>query len=221
MKLSYGDPAARLVSERIAAAVATMAVLIATPTNRCVDGMVCHVLADNSLWQYDAACALAGDNILVAENTDGGAGAWLRMPGGCELKLPFTFATPDATVLLTMPAGGLLRVDEFFWQITAPMTGGTGSAIGVSSSNKSDSAAFTTKGDFLGGATGDVAATLTAVLGAEYARGTIGADWDTLAKRRTLFKAAETIRFDRITDAFTAGTGNVIVAGTLLRNAGA
>lgn len=221
MKLLHGDSAARLVSERIAKPVATMSALKGVPTRRAVHGMVALVLADYSLWQFHDSCALTGDDILVAEPSDGGAGAWLRVPGGVELKLPFTYATADAAILLTIPTGALLLVDEFFWQIEADMTGGASSAIGVSSSNKNDSAAFTTKGDFLGGATGDVAATLTAALGSVFARGTIGADWDSVAKRRTLFKAGETIRFDQITSAFTAGSGNVLVCGTLLRNAGA
>jgi hypothetical protein len=76
-------------------------------------------------------------------------------------------------------------------------------------------------GSLLGGATGDVAATLTATLGSVYAPGTIGTDWDTIAKRRCLWKPTDTIRFDRITSAFTAGAGNIIVVADLLRNPGA
>lgn len=220
-KLLYGDSAARKVSERIAESVATVTAMRAIPTSRAVHGMVVLVQADYSLWQFHSSCALTGDNILVAEPSDSGAGAWLRMPGGVELKLPFTYATADAAILLTIPTGALLQVSEFYWQITADMTGGSSSAIGVSSSNKNDSANFTTKGDFLGGASGDVAATLTSALGSIKALGTIGADWDTVAKRRTLFVPTDTIRFDRITSAFTAGTGNVCISGTLLRNAGA
>lgn len=220
-RLLYGDSAAREVSKRVAATVTTVTTLKAIKTDRCVHGMLAFVQSDNSIWQFHDSCALTGDDILIAEPSDGGAGAWLRKPGGCELKLPFTYATADAAILLTIPTGALLLVDEFYWQISADMTGGVASAIGVSSSNKSDSAAFTTKGDFLGGATGDVAATLTAALGSIKALGTIGTDWDTVAKRRTLFVPTDTIRFDRITSAFAAGTGNVCVAGTLLRNAGA
>lgn len=220
MKLLHGDSAGRLVSERIAKTVATVTAMRAIPTKRSVDGMIVRVAADNSLWQFSTACALTGDNILVAEPSDSGAGAWLRMPGAVELLLPFTFATADAAVLLTVPTGALLRIHEFFWQISADMTGGAASAIGVSS-NKTEVTSFVGKGDLLGGATGDVAATLTATLGSVYAPGTVGTDWDTLAKRRCLWKPANTILFDRITSAFTAGAGNVVVVADLLRNAGA
>lgn len=221
MKLLYGDAAARLVSGRIADPVASMAALVAQPLSRVIDGMICHVLSDDSMWQFDSASVLTTDNILVAVPTGAAAGAWLRLPGACELKLPFTFATADAAILYTIPTGALLLVHEFFWQITADMTGGASSAIGVSSSNKNDTVAFTTKGDFLGGSAGDVAATLTSALGSVYARGTIGTDWDTIAKRRTLFKPTETIRYDQITSTFAAGAGNVVVVGQLLRNLGA
>lgn len=219
MKLLHGDAAARLVSERIAQPAATYAALKAIPIDRAVDGMMILVLADGSRWMWDSDCALTGDDLFVVEPTTG-AGAWLRVPGAFEIKMPITFATADAAILATVPTGALVRFDEFFWQVTADFTGGASSAIGVSSSNKNDSANFTTKGDLLGGATGDVLATLVASSG-DYLRGTIGTDWDTLAKRRTLFKAAETLRFDRITSAFTAGTGYVIANGNLLRNAGA
>jgi hypothetical protein len=96
------------------------------------------------------------------------------------------------------------------------MTGGSSSAIGVSSSKTG----FTTKGDLLGGATGDVAAALTAALSP--ANGTIGAKMDTVAElHTTLWKAADIIRFDRITSAFTAGSGAVNVVADILTNAGA
>lgn len=220
MKLLFGDSAARLLSGRIAAPVASVAVLRATPSKRTENGMTCFVRADGSSWQFNSASVLTDDGILVVRPADGGTGAWLRQPGAVELKLPFTFATADAAVLLLMQAGQLLRIHDFFWQITADMTGGAASAIGASS-NKTEVTSFATKGDLLGGATGDVAATLTATLGAIYAPGTIGTDWDTIAKRRALWKPADNIRFDRITSAFTAGSGNIIVAGDLLRNAGA
>lgn len=217
MKILHGDSAARLVSERIAAPTATITTMRAIPSSRAVDGMIVHVLADDSLWQFDASCALTGDNILVAEPSDSGAGAWLRLPGAALLSLPITYATADAAVLLTVPTGCILQPLEFAWKITADFTGGSSSAIGVSSSNLSG---HTTKGDLLGGAAGDVAATLVASSG-EFALGTIGTVFDDVASRRVLMKPTETIRFDRITSAFTAGTGNVLVACNILKNLGA
>ena len=106
------------------------------------------------------------------------------MPGCAYLVLPFTFATADATALLTLQAGQQLRLWDLYWQIAADMTGGSSSAIGVSS-NKTG---YSTKGDLLGGASGDVAASLTLALSPTV--GTIGAkvDGTTLApssSRRT------------------------------------
>jgi hypothetical protein len=219
MKLVYGDRAAREVSERLAAPVADFTALKAIPADRRVDGMIALKSDDGSRWRFHSTSALTGDDLLVAAPA-AGSGRWLRMPGAFELKMPIAFGTADAAILLTVPTGALLSFEEFFWQITADFTGGSSSAIGVSSSNKNDAADFRTKGDLLGGATGDVAATLVASSGS-YARGTIGADWDSLAKRRTLWVPVETLRFDRITSAFTAGAGFVVATGNLLRNAGA
>jgi hypothetical protein len=216
-RLLYGDSAARKVSERIAETVATVTAMRAIPTNRAVNGMVVLVQADYSLWQFHSTCALTGDNILVAEPSDSGAGAWLRVPGAALLSLPITYATADAAVLLTVPTGCVLQPLEFAWKVAADFTGGTASAIGVSSSNLSG---HTTKGDLLGGATGDLAATLVASSG-EFALGTIGAAFASVANRRVLMKPTETLRFDRITSAFTAGTGSVLVACNILKNAGA
>ncbi|WP_196302696.1 hypothetical protein, partial [Streptococcus pneumoniae] len=77
-----------------------------------------------------------------------------------DLPFPIGFATADAAVLGTMPAASSLLVIRGYWEISADWTGGTASAIGLSSSQT----AHSTKGDLLGGAAGDVAAALTAAL---------------------------------------------------------
>ena len=220
MRLLHGDSAGRLVSQRVGEPVATLTALKGIPAKRANNGMLALVLADFSLWQFNEASALSGDDLVVAAPSDSGSGRWLRVPGGCELKMPIAFGTADAAILWTVPTGCLFEAREFFWDVTTGFTGGAASAIGLSSSNKNDAADYRTKGDLLGGATGDVAATLVASTGG-HTRGTIGTDWDTLVKRRTVFKAGETIRFDRITSAFTAGAGFACAVGTLLRNAGA
>lgn len=214
MKLNYGDAAAIEVSKRIGAPVATMAELKAIPGDRRVDGQTFIVLADDSRWQFDAASALTGDDVLVA-TPGSGSGRFLRMVGGVLLKLPFTFATADTTALLTLQAGQLLSIQEVYHEVTADFTGGAASTIGVSS-NKTG---FTAKGDLLGGAAGAAAAALTATIGNCF--GTIGAGFDTLAKRRVLFEPTATIKHDHITSAFTAGTGSVCLVANLLKNAGA
>ncbi len=218
MRLNYGDIAAQKVSERYAAPVATLTELKAIPADRRVDGMQVLVTADNSRWKFLGAGALTGDDLLVVAPT-AGTGTWLRLPGATSLALPIAFGTLDAAVLLTMQAGQLFAVERLCWEVTADFTGGASSAIGVSSSvNRGTD--FTTAGDLLGGATGDVLAALTAALG--FTAGTIGTDMDTLTKtRRLVLKAADTVIFNRITSAFTAGTGYVHIIGNLLRNDGA
>lgn len=147
------------------------------------------------------------------------AGRWLAKSGQVvDLALPFTSATADAATLYTMPTGARMCLDDLYWEITIAMTGGTSSAIGVSTT-KTSPTNWSTKGDLLGGSGGDVEATLIA--GAHIA-GTIGTDLDTLTKKRgACWVAADLFRFDRITSAFTAGAGNVHVRGFLEANAGA
>lgn len=216
MKLLYGDSAARLVSGRIAAPVASIAVLRTTPTKRAVHGMSCFVTADGSEWIFNSASVLVDDGVLVVRPSDGGTGAWLRAGGGAKLVLPITFATLDAAILLTLQAGQEFYLEDIYWEALTDWTGGASSTIGVSSSTKTS---FTTKGDLLGGAAGSLAAALTAAGAPNF--GTIGAGFDTLAKRRTIFKNLDTIRHDRITSAFAAGTGNVVLMVNLTKNAGA
>jgi hypothetical protein len=123
-----------------------------------------------------------------------------------HLKLPIGFATADAAVLFTVPTltnGAVaLQIDSLWWEITTGWTGGSSSAIGISSSNTK----YATKGDLLGGATGDVAATLVSTN--KYVMGTAGAKYATaVSTGRVFLVAADTIRFDQITSAFTAGAG--------------
>lgn len=218
MKLNYGDIAAQKVSERIAALVATVAELKTIPADRRVDGMRAIIAADNSRWRFHGTSALTGDDLLVIAPS-AGSGVWLREPGGVDLKIPIAFGTLDAAVLFTAQAGQRFWLQSAAWEVTADFTGGASSAIGLSS-NKATPTAWTTKGDILGGATGDVAATLTAANGLNV--GTIGTDMDTLAKIRGLILVSgNTIKFDRITSAFTAGTGFVHLMGILLNNDGA
>jgi hypothetical protein len=77
MKLVYGDLAAREISERIAAATASTTTMKAIPADRRVDGMLGIVLADSSLWCFDAdSSAGASSTVLVP---DAGSGRWLAI----------------------------------------------------------------------------------------------------------------------------------------------
>lgn len=113
------------------------------------------------------------------------------------IALPIAFGTANNAVLYTVPTGVRLYVHRAIWEVTTGFTGGTSSAIGLSSSNTG----YNTAGDILGGASGDVAATLVdGITG-----GTIGAKFG--SNGVIVLNAADTVKFNRITSAFTAGAG--------------
>ncbi len=195
--------------DRVHAPVATRAALDligATSTTSLdrVDGMACLVRADNSTWVFDAANTTAGTadvtgDLLRVPFDAPAAGRWLRLDEVVELKLPVGFGTADAAILWTVPAGFRVSVaPSSFWEVTTTFAGGSSSAIGLSSSN----AGASTKGDLLGGAGGDVAATLVST--GAFAKGTVGAK---TGKPAATLVAGDTIRFDRIASIFTSGTG--------------
>jgi hypothetical protein len=190
--------------------VATVAALKALPATHPahVGGNVVTVLADGSEWVYHPTSALTGDDILVVTPTNA-AGRWLRKVGTDDLKKPIAFGTADAAVLATIPTGARFLLRRAYWEVSADFTGGSSSAIGASSSGTG----YTTKGDLHGGSGGDVAASLTAGVRA----GTIGAD----VAAGVLLVAGDTVRFDRITSAFAAGSGFLHLVGELVANAGA
>lgn len=136
-------------------------------------------------------------------------GLWERLPAATAvaLKLAIAFGTADAAILYTVPAGKRLLLERTFWEVTVGFTGGSSSAIGLSSSQTGQS----TKGDLLGGATGDVTATLGT---AGVKGGTIGADFG--SNGVIVLEPGATIRFDRITSVFTAGTGFVHIIGRIV-----
>ena len=140
------------------------------------------------------------------------AGRWLAVPGQMvDLALACAYTTADAATLYTMPTGANMRLVPGYWEVTTGFTGGSSSAIGLSS----DQTGHTTKGDLLGGSGGDVTATLGSV--ADYIEGTIGAD----IAAGVILKAGKLVRFNRITSTFTTGAGYAHVVGQLLSNDGA
>lgn len=177
------------------------------------DGMTAVLPAGRYIW--DAASSLTGDGQLVIAPDDGATGRFL-LDAGQEVKLsfPFTFETLDAAALLTMPAGAYLWPTKIWWNISADMTGGVASTIGVST----NVSGYDVKGDLLGGAAGDAAATLTAALSP--ALGTIGAKWGSVSERRFMLRPTNVLRFDRITSAFAAGAGSVEMTAHVVANAG-
>lgn len=195
------------------ASIATIAALkaLAAVHPAHVHGNVVMVDADGSEWVYHSSSALTGDDILVVTPTNA-AGRWLRKVGRTTLYLPFTYETADGATLLTVPTGCVLKLDSAHWKISASLTGGTSSAIGVAATG------HTTAGDILGGASGDVEATLTAGTKA----GTVGAKMDTDTELHSMiFVATNTFTFERITSAFTAGAGSVGLVVDILAHPGA
>ena len=217
----YGHPKAQADGSASPLSAATLAFLltIALTDPARTHGNEAIVHADQSQWIYDKNCALAGDNVFVATPADNPAtGRWLRKCGQVDIALPFTFATVDAAVLLTLPTGVRMKIKDLYWKVTTSFTGGTTPAIGVSSTKTG----FTTKGDLLGGASGELTAALVSTGVQGIVPGTIGPKLDTVAElKAAMWLAGDDFRFDRIASAFTAGVGEVHIVADLLANPGA
>jgi len=175
-------------------------------------GQVALKLDDGTRWWFNANSSAtdASQSVVIAASS----GAWLLLEKACVLTLPFTFATADAAVLWTAPTGCRFRPRDAWWEISANMTGGSTPAIGVHASVSG----WSTKGDILGGASGDLTATL--VTTNTRMTGTVGAKLDTHVHDRLIMIAGDTFNFDQITSAFAAGAGNVRISGDLLANLG-
>ena len=179
------------------AAPATLAAAKAIPAASKQDGAVYTFKDSGQQWRYVASSVLTGDDVLVATPTDT-LGRFIRVDTDVDITAAVTFATADAAVLYTAPAGFQLALGVPYQHVTTSWTGGTSSAIGSSSS----ASGLTTKGDLLGGAAGDVAAGLLST--GAYAKGTKGTD---IGSPGALLVGGDTILFDRITSVFTAGAG--------------
>jgi hypothetical protein len=177
--------------------VAGSATLAALKGASLTDGATYTVAADGTQWRYAATSVLTADDFLVASPTSG-TGRLLRLDTDIDITAAVTFATADAAVLYTVPAGFQLALGVPYIHVTTSWTGGSSSAIGASSS----AAGLVTKGDLLGGSSGDVAAGLLST--GAYAKGTVGTD---IGKPGALLVGGDTILFDRITSVFTAGAG--------------
>lgn len=208
-----------LATTAAGAPVATMTALKAIPASERFGGMIVTVLAgtsgDAETWRFHATSTAADASENMVATPAAGTGRWLRNDKVIALLLPFTFATADATALFTTPAGCRLLVRDAWWDPLVSLSGGTNSAIGLHASPTG----WSTKGDLLGGAAGDVAATLVGSGTREV--GTIGAKMATLTNARLMLEAADTIVFDAITSAFTAGSANARVLCNVVKNVGA
>lgn len=183
--------------------VATKAALSAIVAASRFTGMQVMVQADGSMWRFDGTSTASEDEAqeLVIE-PDAGSGRWIANDKFKVLKIPVDYTMSDGDAILTVPADMVLRLAAFpYWDVTTGFTGGSSSAIGVSTSVTG----YETGGDILGGASGDV----TATLGTSGVKaGTLGGELDDHVGFQALaLVAGDELQFDAITSAFTAGAG--------------
>lgn len=201
------------------AAVADMAALKAIAAAARANGMLCMVLSDTaaevSLWRFHSTSTASDTSENLVATPAVGSGRWLRADKTVPLFLSVTHSNTDNSTIFTVPTGARLHPREAWWEVTTNWTGGSSPAIGVHASPTG----WTTKGDILGGASGDVGATL--VTTSTRMTGTIGAKLDTRTNGRLIMVAADTFKFDRITDVFSAGAANVRILCDVLSNLGA
>lgn len=205
------------VSGAMVAPVANIVALKAIDTTAYTTGTLVLVESDNtgraSLWMFSSTSVVADDttNQLVTNPTTGG-GAWLYQGSSITLKLAISHANSDADTIFTVPTGVQLHPREAWWE-TSQTFNGTSPKLGVHASPTG----WTTKGDILGGATGDTLASTDSRMA-----GTIGAKLDTRAHGRLIMIAADTFKFDLISGSLsTAGASNVRILCDVLANAGA
>lgn len=181
--------------------VATKAALAALTTPS--DDDVRMVAADRSMWRFEASSTATEDEAqdLVITADDATPGNWLAVDKFKVIKAPITYEDADGAAIFTVPAGFVLRLAAFpYWNIVDNFSGGAGSTIGISTSITG----YETGGDLLGGAAGDNAATLVPGLVA----GTLGGELDDhIGFQALVIQEGDEIQYDRITDAFSAGTG--------------
>lgn len=203
----------------IHAPVADLTALAAIAAADRSAGMLCLVLSDiageMSLWRFHASSTAADASSNLVKAPAAGSGRWLRADRLVSLYLPVTKDTTDGEAIFTVPTGARIHPREAWWEVNTSWTGGTSSAIGVAASVSG----WNTAGDILGGASGDVAATLVST--DTRMTGTIGTKLDIRTDGRLIMVAADTFTFERITSAFTAGVAKVRVLCDLLANAGA
>lgn len=195
--LTFTDHGARELSYR-SDSVATAAALTAIPAALRGTGDTHMLESDGTVWRFDASSSASDSTGLLVKTPDAGTGRWIREGSRLHVYATIAYTNADADVLFTVPTGFVLSLTRAWWEVGTGWTGGSSSAIGLSSSN----ASYNTKGDLLGGATGDVAATLVT---GKAIGGTVGAKFG--SNGMIVLVAGNTVKFDRITSAFTAGTG--------------
>jgi len=222
--LLHGDRAAQLVSQRIAAPVATVAALkaIKEPSKR-VDGQIVHIQADDTLWQFVLASVVTGDDILAITPDDApSAGRWMRLPGRALLALPLLATTPTGSILLTVPSGSVVAPHDFALKVTRIFTGPNNACIALSSSNHPG---HTGVGGFMGSMIATqlnnwFSATANGT-GVDFVMGAVASGtFDTVGNKRQWMKGGDTLRLDVIGAPFATGVGQILMACDVLKNPG-
>lgn len=204
MRSPYGHPQAALLATTLAA------LKLLDPKNYEANGLPIR-LANGMKYVPHATSTLTADDIFVVQATGVTTGRWLLATGEMSLvPLTVAFGTADLAVLATLPTNSQVIVGAGYWSVDVAFTGGTSSAIGLSSSNTN----YNTAGDVLGGSGGDVLAALTA---GSVKMATVG----TKVARGVHLVGGNTIIFNRITSAFTAGSGRAVLPITVIANPGA
>lgn len=209
MKTTFGHRQGLMLNGVWTMILSSKAALAAVDAGNRQDGDIAQ-LWDGSRWRFVSAGTATDSTSLLVLAPAAGTGCWVRINDVVDLGVAVTFANTDAQVLITLPTNAILSPRRGYWKVSTSWTGGASSAIGLSSSN----ASYSTKGDLLGGASGDVAAALTS--GAPVRPGTIGAK----TAAGVFLVGGDTIRFDRVTSAFTAGVGEAHLICDLLANPG-
>lgn len=201
------------ISTTAADLTALKAIAAASRTN----GMLVMLRSDGSTWRFHSTSTAADTSENLVAVPGAGSGRWLRNDKVVSLALACVFGTADNATLFTVPVGARLRPIAAWWEVSVSWTGGTNSAIGVHASPTG----WATKGDILGGAGGDVLATLVST--DSHMTGTVGTTLNggSSGTSRLILIAADTLKFDRVTSAFTAGAADVRVLCNVLANPGA
>lgn len=222
--IADATPAAEgLMSSAYASAIspvtATITSLKGIGASARADGMIVQVQTgtggSSELWTFSAASTASDTSQNLVATPTAGSGRWLRLPGLVNLSLAIDKTMADNATIFTVPVGARLHVLDAWFDVLVSWSGGSSSAIGVHSSVSG----WSTKGDILGGTTGDVAATLVSTN--TRMTGTIGTQMDTRTHGRLITLAADTLNYDKITSTFTAGSANVRVLCDLITNPGA
>ncbi len=182
--------------------VATIAAVKALAASSRYNGQLVHCRANQSNWHFNSTATMSEDTAQeLCLEPDAGSGRWIRDDKAFVLKVPVAYTNTDGEALETIPESFALRLGgQPYWEVTAGFTGGSSSAIGISS----NITGYEVAGDLLGGASGDVAATLVAGIDV----GTIGDELgDQVGLHALLFEEGSEFQNDRITSVFTAGSG--------------